>query len=62
MALAMPFEVGKTLLQVEYRPRKRFAPIEEEVIEEKVEEEVDVGLAFRFDASFRSSDLRASQR
>ena len=26
----MPFEVGKTLLQVEYRPRKRFAPVEED--------------------------------
>jgi hypothetical protein len=28
-ALGMPFEVGKTLLQIEYRPRKRFVPIEE---------------------------------
>lgn len=27
-ALGMPFEVGKTLLQVEYRPRKRFVPLE----------------------------------
>lgn len=31
-ALGMPFEVGKTLLQVEYRPRKRFAPVEDEVV------------------------------
>ena len=29
-ALGMPFEVGKTLLQVEYRPRKKFAPVVEE--------------------------------
>jgi hypothetical protein len=34
-ALAMPFEVGKTLLQIEYRPRKRFAPVEEEKVEER---------------------------
>lgn len=27
-ALGMPFEVGKTLLQVEYRPRKKYAPPE----------------------------------
>lgn len=27
MALGMPFEVGKTLLQVEYRPRKRYTPV-----------------------------------
>lgn len=26
----MPFEVGKTLLQVEYRPRARYAPPEPE--------------------------------
>ena len=26
----MPFEVGKTLLQVEYRPRKRFALVDED--------------------------------
>lgn len=25
-ALGMPFEVGKTLLQIEYRPRRKFAP------------------------------------
>ncbi|EIW66968.1 hypothetical protein M231_03933 [Tremella mesenterica] len=30
-ALGMPFEVGKTLLQVEYRPRKRYAPEVEEM-------------------------------
>jgi hypothetical protein len=35
-ALGMPFEVGKTLLQIEYRPRKRFVPIEE--TEEKAAE------------------------
>ena len=36
-ALGMPFEVGKTLLQIEYRPRKRFQPPEEvtEVAQEK---------------------------
>lgn len=28
-ALGMPFEVGKTLLQIEYRPRKRFDPTPE---------------------------------
>ncbi|KAL1406106.1 hypothetical protein Q8F55_007789 [Vanrija albida] len=27
-ALGMPFDVGKTLLQVEYRPRKKYAPPE----------------------------------
>ncbi|KAK8843483.1 hypothetical protein IAR55_007142 [Kwoniella newhampshirensis] len=31
-AMGMPFEVGKTLLQVEYRPRKRYAPIEQDDI------------------------------
>jgi len=31
----MPFEVGKTLLQIEYRPRKRFAPAEDVKDEEK---------------------------
>ncbi|WVR09231.1 hypothetical protein IAU60_006295 [Kwoniella sp. DSM 27419] len=30
-AMGMPFEVGKTLLQVEYRPRRRFAPAEDEL-------------------------------
>ncbi|ORY29136.1 mitochondrial carrier domain-containing protein [Naematelia encephala] len=30
-AIGMPFEVGKTLLQVEYRPRKRFAPVEDDL-------------------------------
>jgi fusion and transport protein UGO1 len=25
-AMGMPFEVGKTLLQIEYRPRKQFQP------------------------------------
>lgn len=30
-AVGLPFEVGKTLLQVEYRPRARFAPPEAEV-------------------------------
>lgn len=44
MALAMPFEVGKTLLQVEYRPRKRFAPTEEDVNEEKAEDEMEIPL------------------
>ena len=34
-ALAMPFEVGKTLLQIEYRPRKRFAPDEDLKEDEK---------------------------
>jgi fusion and transport protein UGO1 len=34
-ALGMPFEVGKTLLQIEYRPRKRFAPVEEVVEKER---------------------------
>ncbi|WVQ94782.1 hypothetical protein IAU59_001864 [Kwoniella sp. CBS 9459] len=29
-AMGMPFEVGKTLLQVEYRPRKKFAPLEDD--------------------------------
>lgn len=28
-ALGMPFEVGKTLLQIEHRPRKRFDTIPE---------------------------------
>lgn len=28
-ALGMPFEVGKTLLQIEYRPRRRFDPTPE---------------------------------
>lgn len=28
-AMGMPFEVGKTLLQVEYRPKRRFEPLEE---------------------------------
>jgi len=31
----MPFEVGKTLLQIEYRPRKRFAPDEDIKEDEK---------------------------
>lgn len=35
-ALGMPFEVGKTLLQVEYRPRKRFDTLTD--VEEPVEE------------------------
>ena len=39
-ALGMPFEIGKTLLQVEYRPRKQFAPIGEGIEEdEKVQRE-----------------------
>ncbi|ORX38935.1 mitochondrial carrier domain-containing protein [Kockovaella imperatae] len=29
-AVGMPFEVGKTLLQIEYRPRQRFAPTKPE--------------------------------
>ncbi|OCF34136.1 hypothetical protein I316_04085 [Kwoniella heveanensis BCC8398] len=29
-AMGMPFEVGKTLLQVEYRPRRKFAPLEDD--------------------------------
>lgn len=37
-ALGMPFEVGKTLLQIEYRPRKRFDTTPEEA---KVEFEVE---------------------
>jgi hypothetical protein len=38
----MPFEVGKTLLQIEYRPRKRFdtTPEEAKVVFEAEEEEV----------------------
>jgi hypothetical protein len=38
----MPFEVGKTLLQIEYRPRKRFdtTPDEAKVVFEAEEEEV----------------------
>nr|XP_019047841.1 hypothetical protein I302_04460 [Kwoniella bestiolae CBS 10118]OCF26771.1 hypothetical protein I302_04460 [Kwoniella bestiolae CBS 10118] len=32
-AMGMPFEVGKTLLQVEYRPRRRFATDEVEIVE-----------------------------
>ena len=28
-ALGLPFEVGKTLLQIEYRPRGKFEPISE---------------------------------
>ncbi|KAL7421450.1 hypothetical protein Q5752_004336 [Cryptotrichosporon argae] len=36
-ALGMPFEVGKTLLQIEYRPRRRFAPDDELVEAEKKE-------------------------
>lgn len=36
-ALGMPFEVGKTLLQVEYRPRKKFQPEEQAQEEEKPE-------------------------
>jgi fusion and transport protein UGO1 len=41
-ALGMPFEVGKTLLQIEYRPRKRFdtTPDEAKVVFEVEEEEV----------------------
>ena len=41
-ALGMPFEVGKTLLQIEYRPRKRFdtTPDEAKVVFEAEEEEV----------------------
>ena len=41
-ALGMPFEVGKTLLQIEYRPRKRFdtTPEEAKVVFEAEEEEV----------------------
>lgn len=41
-ALGMPFEVGKTLLQIEYRPRKRFdtAPEEAKVVFEAEDEEV----------------------
>lgn len=27
-ALGMPFDVGKTLLQIEYRPRRRYVPLE----------------------------------
>lgn len=34
----MPFEVGKTLLQVEYRPRRAFAPVVPEPIPAKVDE------------------------
>jgi fusion and transport protein UGO1 len=29
-ALGMPFDVGKTLLQIEYRPRRRYAPLQSE--------------------------------
>lgn len=41
-ALGMPFEVGKTLLQIEYRPRRRFDPTpeKEEVAYTQDEEEV----------------------
>jgi len=41
-ALGMPFEVGKTLLQIEYRPRKRFdtTPEEAKVVFEAEEDEV----------------------
>lgn len=31
-AMGMPFEVGKTLLQVEYRPRKKYAPLETDAV------------------------------
>lgn len=34
-ALAMPFEVGRTLLQIEYRPRRKFAPLDDVVEAEK---------------------------
>jgi len=48
----MPFEVGKTLLQIEYRPRRRFAPPEEGLVEEKVQrdwgaEDDEVGFTAR---------------
>ena len=36
-ALGMPFEVGKTLLQIEYRPRRRLVPAKEEEVEETVQ-------------------------
>lgn len=38
-ALGMPFEVGKTLLQVEYRPRKIFDT--EVALDEKLPEEAE---------------------
>lgn len=42
-ALGMPFEVGKTLLQVEYRPRKRFVEYEEGLEELEEVKERDWG-------------------
>ena len=34
----MPFEVGKTLLQIEYRPRKRYMPAQEQQAAEAQEQ------------------------
>ena len=49
-ALGMPFEVGKTLLQVEYRPRKRFDAVPEDgegiVVEKDRDREDEVGFGF----------------
>lgn len=42
-ALGMPFEVGKTLLQIEYRPRRRFDPTPEDEKTEYQPEEEEVG-------------------
>ena len=41
-ALGMPFEVGKTLLQIEYRPRKRFDPTPEVEKVDPQQDEEDV--------------------
>jgi fusion and transport protein UGO1 len=51
----MPFEVGKTLLQVEYRPKKRFAPAEESIEEkrEKIYEVDEDEVSSRVLRSFR---------
>lgn len=32
--ISMPFEVGKTLLQIEYRPRRKFAPVDPTLVED----------------------------
>lgn len=48
-AMGMPFEVGKTLLQIEYRPRRRFEPLEVAGQGVKVEEE-------KFKEKFKEED------
>ncbi|WVO22780.1 uncharacterized protein IAS62_004118 [Cryptococcus decagattii] len=48
-AMGMPFEVGKTLLQVEYRPKRKFEPFEEAGQGAKIEQE-------KFKGKFKEED------